>query len=342
MDVLKIVFQHFLPRGNTSIIFLLLSTHKNICSSDAIITAAICGHADIILSLIAYDNALNNKHIKSYTRALSSAACRGRVEIMNLLLAAGADPRHTDNLAIRTASSHGYSKAVELLLADPRVDPTVEYNYAIRFASFQGHVKVVKLLLADSRVDPTTHYNYCIRIASEEGHTGVVKLLLRDPRVNPFQLNNIALEGAVDRNQVDVVRLILRYNPRRAANSSTADIHVDNLLYIASTRGKLSMTKLLIETNVIKVEIINTAICFTFINGHNNVLLFLLEKIKYNANITNYIRAVNCIDECIRKKIPNKIRLVDKIFRDHVFSYYIVIRKLVCEHLLIDLLPLFL
>ena len=51
------------------------------------------------------------------------------------------------NIILYSASKHGYSTVVELLLADKRLNDISVFDYSITSASRHGHDKVVSLLL---------------------------------------------------------------------------------------------------------------------------------------------------------------------------------------------------
>ena len=122
------------------------------------------------------------------------------------------NPSANDNLAIWRASENGHAEVVRLLLADPRVDPSA-INYfmninAITRASYNGHVEVVRLLLAHPRVDPSANDNSAIRRASLNGHAEVVQLLLADGRADPSANDNEAIRLAIQQGHVVVVQLL--------------------------------------------------------------------------------------------------------------------------------------
>ena len=110
--------------------------------------------------------------------SIIQASNSGHIEVVKLLLSAGADPTTNSNYAIVRAANNGHVEIVKLLLADPRVDPAAGDNMAIGYSSENGSTDVVKLLLKDPRVDPDTHDNYAIIFAVKNGHTKVVKRLL--------------------------------------------------------------------------------------------------------------------------------------------------------------------
>ena len=177
---------------------------------------------------------------------LSESAKFGHANVVEVLLAAGCDPRFSSNSAVRFASENGHLAVVEVLLAwkgeenpfdwEPmvsneqliRVDPTAKRNYAIIAASRNGRLEVVKALLAwegpnGERVNPTVMGNSAVRFASENGHLAVVKALLawegpNDKRVNPTAHDNYAVRFASENGHLAVVQALLAWKrPHRAA-----------------------------------------------------------------------------------------------------------------------------
>jgi ankyrin repeat protein len=152
------------------------------------------------------------------SNAITTATQHGHTEIVRLLLEDGrADPSANDNNAIKHACCEGHIEIVRLLLQDPRVNPDVNYYGA----TTNGHVDVVRLLLEDGRADPSSQFNLAIRNASERGHTEIVRLLLQwssgTNRVVPTMFNNSALRRACSRAHTKVVKLLLK-DPRVLAS----------------------------------------------------------------------------------------------------------------------------
>ena len=82
---------------------------------------------------------------KAMDHALLRAAHRGDINIVELLLAAGADVHAYYDDALRHAALYGYSDVVKLLL-EFGADVHAGDNYALRWAVKNGHVDVVAIL----------------------------------------------------------------------------------------------------------------------------------------------------------------------------------------------------
>jgi len=115
----------------------------------------------------------------SFDKCLIVASQRDYLQIVELLLTLGADPRYKENKAIRRASEYGHLDILNRLLQDERVNPSDDNNYAIRRASSNGYLAVVERLLQDERVDASDWRNDAIKQANANGHLAVVERLAR-------------------------------------------------------------------------------------------------------------------------------------------------------------------
>jgi ankyrin repeat protein len=99
----------------------------------------------------------------------------GHVEIVKLLLSAGADAHAKNDYALQWASRYGLVEIVKLLLS-AGADVHAGNDYALRWASGEGQAEVVKLLLT-AGADVHAENNAAFRWASENEHVEVVNLL---------------------------------------------------------------------------------------------------------------------------------------------------------------------
>ncbi len=247
--------------------------------------------------------------------AIRSASYHGYTEIVKLLLQdERVDPSAHNNYAIRLASNNGHTEVVKLLLQNKRVDPSAHNNYAIRLASNNGHTEVIKLLLQNKRVDPSADDNYPIELASENGHTEVVKLLLQDKRVDPSDLDNYAIRYASKNGHLEIVRLLLqdkRVNPLADGNCA---------IQFASENGHTEVVKLLLQDKRVDPSADdNYAIQLASTNGHTEVVRLLLQDnrvdpsaddnyaIRY-ASLNGYLEIVKLLfqDERVREKLTDE------------------------------------
>ena len=107
--------------------------------------------------------------------ALRYASAKGHTKVVKLLLDAGADVHAKNDEPLRSASLNGHTKIVKLLLA-AGADVHADNDAALRWASNNGHPEVLKILL-DVGADVHAHDDHPLRLASKNGHTEVLKLL---------------------------------------------------------------------------------------------------------------------------------------------------------------------
>jgi ankyrin repeat protein len=77
---------------------------------------------------------------------LGWAAGHGHLDIVELLLRAGAKAGAHDNVALLWASGRGHLAVVERLLQEPDIDAAARGGWAVRWAEQRGHVRVVAYL----------------------------------------------------------------------------------------------------------------------------------------------------------------------------------------------------
>ena len=113
---------------------------------------------------------------------LSSASEHGHLEIVKLLLAAGAGANaDAVSMALVLASANGHVEVMQLLLAtDARFN-----SYALSTASKYGHLEIVKLLLATGVGHAPYLSDRALEEASKNGHLEIVKLLLAARAIDP-------------------------------------------------------------------------------------------------------------------------------------------------------------
>lgn len=109
-------------------------------------------------------------------KVLRCAAENGHLEIVKLLLEAGADVHAEDNYALRWAATNGHTEIVRLLL-EAGADVHAQNKFALKWTAYKGHTEVVRLLL-EAGADVHAGDNFALKWAARNGHTEVVELLL--------------------------------------------------------------------------------------------------------------------------------------------------------------------
>ena len=88
---------------------------------------------------------INTTNAAELDAQLVDASEDGRVEVVRLLIAAGADVHRYGDYALRAASLNGHAEVVQMLLyAGANVH--ARDSSALRYAVENGHVEVIKIL----------------------------------------------------------------------------------------------------------------------------------------------------------------------------------------------------
>ena len=144
----------------------------------------------------------------NYCFSIRYASENGHIEVVKLLIDAGADVTAMNNKAIRLASENGHLEVVKLLIG-AGADVTANDNEAIRWVSYNGHIEIVKLLI-DAGADVTANDNEAIRWASRYGHIEIVKLLI-GTGADVTAMNNKAIRLASENGHIEVVELLKKH-----------------------------------------------------------------------------------------------------------------------------------
>jgi ankyrin repeat protein len=213
-------------------------------------------------------------------RALLSAAWRGHLHAVELLLDAGADikthreqcwsyPHHHDGQhALDMASSFGHADVAALLI-QRGADVHAGHNQALRSASEFGYADLVALLLQHGA--DVHACNQSLQLASKRGHPAVVELLIQHG-ADVHACNDLALREACKTGHAAVVELLIQLGANIHADNDAAlreaceskriptdvvstllqhgsDVHADNdaALRLASERGHTAVVTLLIQ-----------------------------------------------------------------------------------------------
>lgn len=143
--------------------------------------AAWGGHRKVVEQLLAHDPELLDLPGERERTALGAAAAGGHTELVDLLLACGADPEKasaTGITALEWPAHNGHWETLEHLLA--RTGKPDAASRALLAAAYGGQEKVVRALLArgaDPRQQRSDGAN-SLDLASGMGHVAVVKALL--------------------------------------------------------------------------------------------------------------------------------------------------------------------
>ncbi|KAJ3565192.1 hypothetical protein NPX13_g7590 [Xylaria arbuscula] len=166
-------------------------------------------HKECLEVLLAVDGVNVNNRDKLGHTALFMPAIGGRIEVVNLLLAApGFSPDMPDYLG-RTALSYACGtwmeqiEVVQVLISNDRVNPD-KRDYVGRtplsYAAEKGHLRVMKLLTDTERVDPDSRDNR--GLSCEQWYRRGVRTGKSDPVTmsRPYKSSWVLTDKAVDPN----------------------------------------------------------------------------------------------------------------------------------------------
>ncbi|KAJ6178877.1 hypothetical protein N7519_009338 [Penicillium mononematosum] len=178
--------------GHPKVVKILLENGANVNIignkgyGSALLAASTLNHPDIVIDLLkkGADTDYNNQ---KYGTALQMASGRGWQNIVELLLAHGANPNtrgtQDGSSPIQVASFYGHQGAVEELLkhgADVNF-PDQRGNTALHAAARQDHREIVSMLLrcgADVTLKGEL-YGTALNAATEAGHTEIIEMLAK-------------------------------------------------------------------------------------------------------------------------------------------------------------------
>mgnify|MGYP003439498621 CR=1 FL=1 len=255
--------------------------------------------------------------------AIELAAGIGRKEIVALLIADHRARSYHLISAVKAAAVYGYAEIVKLLLADPRVNESrFTVDFALSMASRYGHTGVVQMLL--SRVDKS-NINYEIKAAARWNQMGVIKLLLADPRADSSAINR-AMYDTARHGHVDMIKLLMS-DPRVDPRYDHAAAFIAGI-----DGGQDKVTSFFIKSGLVLKEDMREAMYVATRGKNNKILQMLLDHFGYYANVQCYVDALSLSRNMLTTRKNNAS------WRSHLWKYYSIIRRLVRDHLVIDLL----
>jgi ankyrin repeat protein len=214
------------------------------------------------------------------------AAQCGNIEVVTLLIKAGASVNLQHNVTGRTAlhpaASGGHTAVVSCLVndgIDVNVEDRVTGRTAIHLAASGGHTAVVSLLMnagIDVNVKDETGMT-AFHLAADGGQVDVVRLLIK-ARADVNMLNTMtgktALYLADRRGHTDVVKLLMN------AGANVLDRKTDVTLHQAAKSGFVEVVKLLANA-ANDVDVLDssgmTALHLAAHGGHTKVVEVLID-----------------------------------------------------------------
>ena len=152
-------------------------------TDDLIIQAVFDGDIDEVRTLIQAGADVNARSIDHGTTPLMQAAADGRMDLVDLLLASGADPMEYDengNTALHEAVFHDHVDIARLTIASGAIVSGYEAGEPMMMAALRGHVDCVRLFL-DAGVDVDfvdIDGSTALTSAAANGHVDLIRFLV--------------------------------------------------------------------------------------------------------------------------------------------------------------------
>ncbi len=236
--------------------------------------AVYSGHKDVVELLVAKGADPNAKDEEDRT-VLHWAAAGNYTEIMTILLANGAEVNppigHTP---LQSAANEGHKEAAKLLIANGAdVNAKDRYNRtALHYAAGQGHGVVVDILLANGAKVNATDFSLLEQAACGGLKNLVERLLTDNPNVKP---NKLPLHAAALSGHCPIIKLFIE----RGADVNARDANGETPLQSAALNCQTPAAALLIAAGAdVNAGSGQTPICLAAAGGGLELVKFLVVK----------------------------------------------------------------
>ena len=249
----------------------------------------------VLLGARCNPNLMERGKAHGYT-PMVAAAENGHVEVIEALLAAGADVNLKNNVggrtALDTAARHGHLPVVVLLLRQPniRLDEILQgRNTLLDSAALSGNAAVMEALMKVIKLPPDRVKEYMVS-ACRDGRLAIVDLLLRRGDMEADQaMSRGCLHTAAASGRENVVAYLLASGA--AAGMSGGDAF--QLLAGAACGKSIGVMDLLLATPDIHSS--DVPLCFlAALAGHLPLLEHLIKK-GVNPNMQNPVDGLNAL-----------------------------------------------
>jgi ankyrin repeat protein len=257
----------------------------------ALLLASFEGHLEIVQYLLQNGNANVDVKANDGWTALHFASNARHLEIVRYLLQNGnanVDAQENDGrTALHYASDNGYLEMIQYLLQNGNANAETKTNNgftALHFASRNAHLKVVQYLLQNGNANVDAQENHgwtALHFASDNGDLEIVLYLVHQCQANVYAVtknNKTPLDVAKQAGKTEIVDYL-------SAWQSTPDL--EERFRYAAQHGLLADVNECIAAGVnVEAKTINgwTALHFASINGHLEIVQYLLQNGNANVN----------------------------------------------------------
>jgi ankyrin repeat protein len=222
-----------------------------------------------------------------YGTALQAAAVSGNVNIVEMLVEAGADINDIDQLGLRPlhhAAFHGHKAVVDFLLTKGASGGALDYKgrSPMLLAASRGHTETFACLFkssTESSPSPTFIWQQLLHTASRYGHIGIIEPLIAR-RSNPEQPDargQTPLLIASSNGRCSAVRFLIK----KGSDINHRDLKQRSALYLAAASGHDDVVRLLLtyKTDSLALDIEGrSALHSAALGGHTKVVYLLAEQ----------------------------------------------------------------
>lgn len=224
-------------RGDIALVGLLLRLGADANAAGSLQTACQGGHVEIVRILLAAGAHVNTAWDQISSTPLQEACREGHVEIVRILLAAGAHVNAKFHAAtpLHEACQGGHVEIARMLLAAGANIKSI--NFALKRACRRGHANIARMLIdagAEINANPTA-----LQAACAGGHIDIIRMLITagaDVKASPEnQYDLTALQAACESRDMTSVKLLIDAGARVNDPSET---HARKTALAAAIIGK--------------------------------------------------------------------------------------------------------
>ena len=268
-----------------------------------------------LLKISAFKKDIDGQHDRDGSTALIHSAEKGHVEIMDLLLKAGADPNLPDfkgQTPLMHSAGRGKKTAIEKLLSVEGIEMNAGDKYgrtAFTHAAKNGHVKIMDLLLK-AGADPfqkSFKGQTPLMSAARSGKTNAVKKLLQISSTQHINIRDngrglTALIQAIKRGHDEIADILLK----AGANPNLPDFKGRTPLIYSAMAGKPPIVTRLLQISTVR-ENINA-------QDKNGNTAFSLAEEEGHTEITALLRSAGADPQLGKSTLLNMKKIFKKLF----------------------------